>query len=288
MSLHPTDPAAGWQTLVIDGQRHALRLAGFDQPLQVGLPDGATVTLPPWRYRDHLTGLRTGLSSTGPALALDLQRYLAAMPAWADVPDDQQAALRPVALWWASGGDPAPVLPADDPGEIEIGSRRFRLSPWSDGLRQQALCTSLADDPDEGGSAGRFDAVGYLDAMVCHTVQGGPADGGVAELPSHWALPLIDAVVQLNLVRPADEPLAATGPGAPAAAAQTLRLCQALGWTPSQVWRTPAAEVDRLLDLLDRVDAAAAPLPRAAAAPAPRSRPRLADHPEAVLIRIED
>jgi hypothetical protein len=64
----------------------------------------------------------------------------------------------------------------------------------------------------------------------------------------------------------------------------TLRLCRALGWTPTQVWATPAVEVDRLLRLLDRtasqrIDARRRPVSRA---------PSLADHPDATVIRIED
>ncbi len=312
--MRPTDAAAGWRALVIEGRRHAVRLAGFDQPLQVALADGTTVTLPPWRYGDHLAALRAGLHPavqpagyhpTATAVGLDPRRYLAAMPAYASAPAVQQLALLPVALWWAGGGDAAAVQPGDADGWTDIDGRRWRLSPWRDGQRQQAMRACLALDEGQGqgqgeggsqgaagGSAGRFDAVGYLDAMVRHTVQWDRSGSSLDELASHWALPLIDAVVALNLARPEGEPRQADLPGAQATAVQTLRLCQALGWTPSQVWATPAVEVDRLLDLLDRVEPAVparfAAQPRAAALPAARGRPRLADQPDAVLIRIED
>ena len=58
---------------------------------------------------------------------------------------------------------------------------------------------------------------------------------------------------------------------------------RALGLTPSQVRALPAAEVDRVLDLLAQ-DAAANPV----AAPRRSRRPRLADHPDAVVILAED
>ncbi len=297
MNCHLADTAAGWRTLVIDGRRHALRRTGFDQPLQVALPDDSTVMLPAWRYRDHLSALRASLRPASvpgeTAMVLDTRHYLVTMPAFASLPADQQAVLLPVALWWAGGGDAALMQPVDADGWTEIDGRHWRLSPWRDGQRQQAMraCLMARQADDHGaadGSAGDFDAVGYLDAMVRHTVQGERSGDSLDELASHWALPLIGAVVALNLVKSEHEPLAAGGPGVQAAAAQTLRLCQALGWTPSQVWRTPAAEVDRLLDLLDRVGPAVAASPAAAAMPAVRGRPRLADHPEAVLIRIED
>ena len=60
----------------------------------------------------------------------------------------------------------------------------------------------------------------------------------------------------------------------------TLRLCAALGWTPSKVWQTSAAEVDRMLALLDRVQ------------PEPSSQfsrqPGLANQPDAVVIHFEE
>ena len=85
----------------------------------------------------------------------------------------------------------------------------------------------------------------------------------------------------LNLCDDEDEALLQGGPAARECAARTLRLCQALGWTPARVWATPAIEVDRLLRMLDLVQPSAA-------APRPAGRRSLADHPDATLIRIDD
>ena len=291
---------AGWQTLDIGGSAHAIRLAGFDRPLDVVLPQGGVVRWPVWTYADHLAGLRAGLGLVGSRIELDLNRYLAAMPRYALLSDPERAALQPLALWWATGGG-APEADAavpDEAGGIELEGRHFRLRPWSARARLAAMLACLRE-VDAGVEGGDFDAVGYLDAMVRGTLQAdapGTAGALLDRLPTRWALPLIDAVVGLNVLRPEAEPLPGTGVQAQAAAAQTLRLCRALGWTPTQVWSAPAVEVDRLLALLDRVEPAGAPARAAppAARPARPARParqaarRLADHPDAVLIRIDD
>jgi hypothetical protein len=66
-----------------------------------------------------------------------------------------------------------------------------------------------------------------------------------------------------------------------------------MGWTPSQVWAAPAAEIDRLLALLDAVDVSPAPAagpaaPATVVAATSATPRRLADLPDAVLIRIDD
>ena len=285
---------AGWQTQYIGGSPHAIRLSGFDRPLDVALPDGSLIRWPAWSYADHLAGLRAGLGLVAARIELDLKRYLAAMPDYALLSAPEQAALQPLGLWWAIGGlsPAAEVAVRDDAGGIELDGRRFGLRPWSARARLAAMLACLRE-VDAGADGGDFDAVGYLDAMVRGTLQPdapGSAGAPLDRLPTRWALPLIDAVVGLNVLRPETEPLPGTGPQAQAAAAQTLRLCRALGWTPSQVWSAPAVEVDRLLALLDRVEPAAAPARAAppAARPARQAARRLADHPDAVLIRIDD
>ena len=104
----------------------------------------------------------------------------------------------------------------------------------------------------------------------------GPAP--LDDLDARATAVLLHATVALNLAGEEEEALLEGGPAAREWAARTLRLCQALGWTPARVWATPAAEIDRLLRLLDMV--------RPQALPA--RAPRLADHPDATVIRIED
>ncbi|MFG6456852.1 hypothetical protein [Roseateles sp. BYS96W] len=285
-----------WRWLALGDTRWAVRELEQGQVLEVSWPvgqaDAGTVHWPRWRYGDHLTALRAGLSTTGhragndaasARVHLDPRRYLASSPAFADLEEPSRRELLPVALWWAGGGDDAPTVLPDAQGQLTIDGRPFTLRRWSHRERLASLLSCLDADDDDSATedARHFDAVAYLDAMVRCAVAPGLSGPALDELPARWALPLIDAVVALNVTQPQQEPLPGTGPRAQAAAAQTLSLCRALGWTPSQVWAAPAAEVDRLLALIALAE------PR----PAPRhetKRPGLASHPDAVVIRIED
>lgn len=290
MNTAAADARFGWHWVDIGGTRWAVREVGQAAALEVLLPAGLAeagpVRWPAWRYGDHLAALRAGLAASNPSepdnqpVDLDLPSYLNIMPAYAMLDDATRSALLPVALWWAGGGDGVPATAPDANGVTTIDGRMFALRRWSHRERLASLLSCLSED-GRGDGGGRFDAVAYLDAMVRRAVEPGLRGHELDELPARWALPLIDAVVALNVVQPGDEPLPGTGPRAQAAAAQTLRLCRALGWTPSQVWAAPAAEIDRLLALLDRVE----PRP----VPPVTARPRqLADHPDAVVIRIDD
>ncbi|NML13679.1 hypothetical protein [Azohydromonas caseinilytica] len=293
--------APGWRALTIDRQRFAIRLRGHDLPLEVQCPDGATQVLPVWRCRDHFTALRAALTvhaggapaqgspgdpSTTATLSLDPMHYLTALPGFADIDPARRESLAPAALWWAAGGDEAPARLLDGFGAID--GRLFELRRWTAGERQAALAAALQRHATESGDGDdvRFDAVTHLAALLRHGVVADPAE--IDTLPLHWALPLIDLVVTLNQP-PAADPLLGDDEAARRLAERTLRLARALGWTPEQVLRTPAVELDRLLALLDREEARARGTATATAAPpAPPRRRRLADAPDAVLIRIDD
>jgi hypothetical protein len=108
----------------------------------------------------------------------------------------------------------------------------------------------------------------------------------LAELDAAATRRLCAAIVALNHADATADPFA----GLPAAlVAATLRLCGALGWTLERVLSTPAPEVERLLALLDRVEVAQGSAQRRvrARSQAP-SRPRIADHPDAVVFLFED
>lgn len=250
----------GWQTVEIDGRRFAVqRVAGAGGLLIERAPDDH-VRLRPWNLDDHLTALDRHAHHDGHAPRLDPDGLAAEVLArTSDPPLDAASAseLAPLALWWASGGD-SPAAPAPTP----------ELRPWSCLARARALdaCT----DP----GTGRLQIGSYLRAMIAAST----GDHASESLPGADGLALLDAVTRVNT--PADG--LSEGPGSDALARQTLRLCRALGWTPGQVWSAPAVEVDRMLALLDRLDA---PPPPAAPAPAPR-RSGLAAHPDAVIIEV--
>jgi hypothetical protein len=110
-----------------------------------------------------------------------------------------------------------------------------------------------------------------------------PADQDLMALGSIEGAKLLGAVTALCCVgqSAADSLLANSDGSSQELARTTLRLCQALGWTPSQVWATPAAEIDRLVALLDCVAGTAKPVSAV-------KKPRLSDYADAVTIRVED
>jgi hypothetical protein len=261
----------------IDGQAYTLDFQGFDVPLRATAADGASVTLQPWRFGQHLTTLDACATVTAEGLALDAPAFAREVLRASAVPAGQVPAFEALALWWAGGE----VLPAGvEEGEVCCGPVRARLRPWSGGERMAAVAASRSQDED---GALRFHPGRYLRAMLAASVQALQPEGTELDaLDAATGQSLLQAVLALNVADPAEP--AASPLYAPEAARRTLRLCRELGWTPSQVWATPAVELDRLDALLDQVAPAAA----AAPAPAPWRSTRLADQPDAVVIRIED
>lgn len=264
----------GRLALDLSGTSCLLDFDGFHRPLGV-FAGNIALSLSPWTYRRHMEALRVTTHAAGTDLRLDTRRLAAAVLAGADLPDDLARKLEPVALWWAAGGDDAlPSLPEE--GEwLDLGAAgRARLHPWSERQRFSALSAALSGDGDDTW----FDPVTYLDGMVRASLQ--VLDGPLAldDVDARGTAVLLHATVALNLAGDQEDPLLDGGPAAREWAARTLRLCQALGWTPTRVWATPAAEIDRLLRMLDMLQ----PPPR------PARTPRLSDHPDATVIHIED
>jgi len=167
-----------------------------------------------------------------------------------------------------------PSLPGEGEG-LDLGAAgRARLRPWSERQRFSALSAALSGEGDDTW----FDPVTYLDGMVRASLQVLDGPQALDDMDARGTAVLLHATVTLNLAGDQEDPLLDGGPAAREWAARTLRLCQALGWTPTRVWATPAAEIDRLLRMLDVLQ----PPPR------PARAPRLSDHPDATVIHIED
>lgn len=274
---------AGAQVITVDGAAFKARFAGFGAPLAVTLPGGGEAELLPWTLRDHLGALRHCLEGGPEGLALDAEGLAGAVLAKSGLTGEAAAALGPLALWWAAGGGQARAAEGEGPW-TDLGTARAQLRAWTEGERQAALRAHLAVDPD---GAPALDAVGYLEAMLDASlvaIEPGP-DAGDCDAAAGAAL--LAAVTALNT------PGAPAEGGAPlpvdrALASSTLRICRALGWTPSQVWAAPAAEVARIAALLDLVEPEA---PAAASAIASEPLPghsALALQPDAIVIQIED
>jgi hypothetical protein len=262
----------------VDGVDYHARFDGFDRALEIYTAGGETLKLKPWRYRDHMAALNSCLNYGSRGLALDSGRFCDCVMGDPDIPADCDADFRGIALWWAAGGNqPNPASPGAD-GWLDLGSTRVKLEPWSNADRMQTLADSLIRD----ASGDSLNVVHYLDAMVRTSIKAIDPETALDDLDAGATVTLIAAAVALNMPQ---EPLPFEGHRhdsvfTAAQSRSTLRLCAALGWTPSKVWQTPAAEVDRLLALLDRVQ------------PAPSRqfihRPGLADQPDAVVIHFEE
>jgi hypothetical protein len=282
--------------LVIDGQEYKLRFRGFDQPLTAELRDGAKITLIPWPLARHLQVLDRCCALGSDGLALNSTCLSEAVLSFSGVPAARQAGWEPLALWWAAAGGapvaaerlPPPVGASGSdtiqPGALEsvrLGPRlQARLRPWSAAERFAAVMATQTLAAAGGEPPATLPLLGaYLKAMLDATVQLSGVDAvELASLDAGSTAQLLDAVLRLNVLEasPTDKALLAS----PLAVEATLRFCRALGWTPSQVWRTPAAELDRLALLLDREPGGRPPDEVACRG--------LARHPDAVVIQVED
>jgi hypothetical protein len=222
--------------------------------------------------REHLAALDECVVPTAHGLTLDTRELSRRVLAHSGVAEDAQTRFAPLALWWASGGETSPA--ALGGGWYDCGGVRLHLRPWTSGERFRAMSRCRR----AGADGERFDLGAYLRAMLETSVVTVEPARALDELDSGATRSLLEAVVALNVVSP--EELADGIPDTPEADRITLRLCRALGWTPTQVWATPAVEMDRLLRLLDRTAASESAAPTRVA--------RLADHPDATVIRIED
>jgi len=249
----------GWQTLEIDGRSFSVcRLAQVDgAELSVALGGSRTLRLRPWTLAQHLAALDRHAFYDGERPRIDHEGLATEVIERTSVePVDANLAgeLAPLALWWAFGGDHPPESTPP-------------VRSWSCLDRARAIdeCT----DPNTG--ALRLGS--YLRAMVRASSD---IDIDTDEVSGATAASFLDALISAHTIVPES----AEGPGSAALAHATLQVCRALSWTPSQVWSLPAAELDRLLRLIERLET-----PRARPSP-PASRTGLAAYPDSVIVEV--
>ena len=251
--------------LDLDGSAWELRFGGFDAPLRVTTDQGMA-WVEPWRLGDHLAALSTLVVPPG---RLDLDPY--ADRVLARVARPLRAQLRPVARWWAAGGD-APTPPLSPDGRWEIEGYTLHLRPWTFGQRLAALAEALGP-AEESLDVGLYTRR-LLEDIV--TIVDGPP---LLSLPSSVFPRLIDLATRTEGWAPAEALREALS--RPWAAAATVQLCRTLGWRPAEVLAAPSAEISPLLSPPARSAAPAAPA-------ALSHRSRIAHHPDAIVIRVEE
>ncbi len=268
----------------VDGRSYTVHFGGRGEPVEVETSAGERVRLRLWRFDEHLRALERHTQADEHGVQFAHEDFSRELLRDSGVPDPFLEELAPLALWWATGGNRETASRMEPEGWLRIGALRVRLRPWSFSERSRAMDESLTPRPD--GSM-ELSLERYLRAMLTASVVAlEPAGVELSMLDGATTAELLDAAVELNTAGARDEDLRmkAADAGGRALAQATLRLCRALGWTPSQVWAAPAAEIDRLLAILHLTEALA-PTP----APAPERRtPGLSDYPDAVVIQVED
>ncbi len=252
--------AANTLSVTIGDSVYEVIFAGFGADLLVRSPEGEPLSWRPWTLIEHLRALGLCLTTTARGAEVDGERYAALVLDALGAPADRWPGLAPLALWWAAA-----------PGASVVGEG-LPTRPWTFSERAQTLMEA-SEAHDSGGLDLKLDL--YLYGMLRASAQ----HEGWEQLPAAAGHRLLSEVVRLN--HPDLEEERAAEP--PALTRALLKVCRALGLTPSQVRALPAAEVDRVLDLLAQ-DAAADPV----AAPRRSRRPKLADHPDAIVILAED
>ncbi|RKH68281.1 hypothetical protein [Corallococcus llansteffanensis] len=266
--------------VVVDGHRFHIHLEGEEGPLGVESSTGAYVHLARWRLEDHLWALDRFVRFAGRGMEFDHDGFSRALLRRSGVPEELFEELAPIALWWAVGAGSVEAPGSSPEGWVRTGAVQAWLRSWTFAERSKALEASLTLYSD---GVRHFSLERYLSTMLTTCVVAlEPSDRPWRELDGASATALLDAVVTLNTSGDCEEDrlLEEGNPGIRALARTLLRLCRALGWTPSRVWATPASEIHRLLALLDAVEADAPP-----AAPHPEG---LAAHPDAVVIQVEE
>ncbi|GEN10463.1 hypothetical protein SAMN05443572_103367 [Myxococcus fulvus] len=278
-----TESSGASFSIEIDGRRFHLHTDDSSRSIEVEVATGERIPLWRWGFGAHLRALDSHARLEGAGLDFDAEGFALDVLRDSGVPESCFTELAPLALWWALCGLREPSVGVLPEGWRQVGEVRARLRPWTFAERTQVLEASLvvlADGAREL-SLERY-LRGMLDASV---VECAPAVA-LESLDGATTAALLEAVVSVNaeFAAPEDRMLEASGKQARVLAEVTLKLCRALGWTPAQVWATPASEVDRLLTMLKLTEPPAPP-PRQA--PASRAM-RLSDFPDAVVIQVED
>ena len=254
--------------IVIDDVTYNVRFEGFEVPLEITLSDGTEASLMPWTYREHMEALRQNLLVNGKSIDIDESGFAGFVLQRSGIPEMYHEELSKLAIFWASAGNEQKNTTQNEDW-FDFGNMKLKMSPWSTLEREQAISGNL----ESVGDGETFDVIGYLDAMIRQSIQDMEPVVDLNELDPLVMTSLFKSVLEMN----APTPLLPEN----VSAEKTLRLCSALGWTPTQVWNAPAVETDRLLALLESMQ------PETVAAP-PTSTSSLANHPDAVVFHFED
>ena len=257
----------------IDSLSYHTNFTGFQNTMNAYVANQPVVSFQPWQLGAHLLALSNCLIISANGLGLNHQAFSYQILLHNNIPESVHAVYAPLALWWASGGNTVPIIISAD--YYQLGNIRAKLRPWSCAERLLAL----AHCKKESKQGTDFELAAYLSMMINVCVVTIDNDLKLDEVDSASSCALLSAVIALNIrsANPVDESLL----NSKEAAQLNLRLCRALGWTPSQIMATPAAEIDLIVALLDKLEGGKPTKSRMSAS-------KLTAYPDAVVIQIED
>ena len=269
-----TDPVS---EIKIDDATFNIHFQGFDVSLQVNTSSGTAVEFLPWYFSDYLSVLGRCVYPDREGVKLDGGRLVKEVFLHNKIQDDFHQELYPVALWWAVGGEHQVSEIKDS--AVTLGEYEFQLRGWSAKERMDALARCLSEKTTDGLE---FDFVQYIELMIRSSVVKIKPSIAIETLDAAITSELLESVTMLNVAGSLSEEIATWGsiPGLQQLLHSTLRLCKELGWGPSQIWSLPAAEIDRLIAMLDLLDTKQTK-------PVTHSS-RFSSDPDAIVINIEN
>jgi hypothetical protein len=269
--------------VVIDGRPYAV------SPTQVGgalraRVGNEDVMLPLWSWAEHREALGRHLRVRDRQVELDDEGYAREVLDRAGIDPSLRSTLVPLALWWASGCGSIRSARTQIPPNLAgawvdlAGGFRARVRGWTWRERLSALRECVVTE----GEIQRVDPLRIIEQLLATTVLAVEhhVSGRVEDLGSLDVVvvhQLLEVLLEMSM--PGQTTSNGTLPDDPGVARRVLHLCRRLGWTPSQVLATPAAEIDALIGLLE--------LAETGASGPSRTRGRIHGHPDAVVLMFE-
>lgn len=235
----------------VDDIEYAVHFQGFDAPLHVQTSTDSVIKLQPWYFTDYLSSLGRCIHPVADGLKLDSECLTREVLSYNNIPISLQHELTPIALWWAIGGEHKPVKIKSD--EMTLGEYEFRIRSWTAKERMEALAKCLNEPTTDSME---FDFIQYIELMIRASVIRITPSINLEDLNAARTSELLEVVTLLNVAESLTDEIAVWGStqGLQQMLQSTLHLCKVLGWGPSQIWSLPAAEIDRLMAMLELLD----------------------------------
>lgn len=280
---------------------------GFDQDLIFSIKDNmeCRYRFRPWTLKEYFRTIAGTITGSGGAIALDSVKLASNILEYSgmdDLSDEEKEDMVPLALWWSCGGIDPVDIPQEESGWYLFGDLKVRLRPWSYADRESAFDNYIIRSGENSG----FDYAGFMQSMLRYSVQAVEPgeeridkriDKRIEELDSYYTRALINKIIEINFSGNEFSGMLENikKKGSSQFIAKVLKICEVLGWTPGKVLNTPAAEIDKVLMLMEAAGSSTISenifpgnFSQFSQKRKSRNMSSLAGHPDAVIIEIED